>query len=449
MSLLDAVPPGWTLRDVQRDALQQIEACWADTDVLVVRAPVGAGKSLVARTLARWVGRATICTPTNALVAQYQASFPDLPTIPLGAGCGSQAAWTVAEAPAKVLNYWSYLAHRVYEPVVVFDEAHRLVPTLQDMEAVTVWTHLVPIPAWVTTAPDLLVWAEGNRGAEGTTGRVAAGLYRKLRQDPATWEVVAGVGEYRGHSRSYIRVVPLTPRLNRPVLWPPKRVRKLVFVSATFHHEDLVDLGLDGRRVRVVDVGSPIAAADRPIVFCPTANPSRGPGYEAAVREIAGGVARLLDRHPERGLIHTTYAMAQRLRQHLGDHPRLMWHSPDTRAAQYQAWLRDPTPGLCLVGSGMTEGIDLPGDLCRWQVVTKVEWPDLGASAVAAKQAQRPDWYAWAAARSVQQAVGRSSRGPGDYSVTYILDSSFGRLYTDNRSMFAGSFQAALRYGVL
>jgi Rad3-related DNA helicase len=167
------------------------------------------------------------------------------------------------------------------------------------------------------------------------------------------------------------------------------------------------------------------------------------------VGEVAGAVARLLDRHPERGLIHATYAMAQDLRKHLGEHPRLRWHDPDTRAEVYQAWRRDSTPGVCLVGSGMTEGIDLPGDLCRWQAITKVEWPDLGSPAVAAKQAQRPDWYAWAAARAVQQAVGRSSRGPGDWSVSYILDSSFQRLYTDNQAMFAPSFQAALRYGVV
>lgn len=442
------MPEGWTLREVQRLALEKIAEVWAQTDVLVLRAPVGAGKSLVAYAVGRWAGSATLCAPTNGLVGQYLDSFPELPTIPRGSGRASATARAVVAAPVKVVNYWSYLAHRAYSDVVVFDEAHRLIPTLQDMEAVTVWTHLVPLPPWVFTAADLLLWAEANREEPGHAGRVAKALYRKLRQDPGSWTLTSGFGEYRGNLQHYVRLAPLTPRHNRPVLWPPKRVKKLVFVSATFHYEDLVDLGLEGRRVRVVDVPSPIDPADRPVLYTPVASPRRGPGYDAAVGELAAAIKRLLDRHPERGFVHVTYALARDLAKHL-NHPRLRWHDQTTRVSVYQAWLRDPEPGAVMIGAGMAEGIDLVGDLCRWQAVATLPWPDLGDPAVAAKAAARPDWYAWATAQVVQQAVGRSSRGPGDWSVTYILDSSFGRLYTQHRDMFPAAFQAALRCGVL
>lgn len=422
--------------------LLQLERDYARFDVFILRMPVGAGKSRVAHCVASWAGGGTLCTPTNQLVRQYCDTWADLPTLARGSSRGSAAARAVASAPVKVVNYWTYLAHRLYSPLVVFDEAHRLVPSLQDMEQITLWTHLKPVPAWVRTAGDLLVWAEG-----AGEDKLAA----KLRQHTDTYTLEAGVGEYRGHSRSYLRLVPLTPRHNRPVLWP-RSVRKLVFMSGTFHAEDLWDLGLEGRRVKVLDCGSPISPDDRPVVYEPVGSLAAS-AEDRNLPALAGRVRDLLERHPtERGVVHTTYALAAKLRPLLADEPRLRWHSPSTRESVYADWRAEGGAGgfdaPVLVACGMAEGIDLPGALCRWQAVTKLMFPDLSDPAVAAKAAARPAWYAWAAARDLQQAVGRSSRGPGDYSVTYILDSAFAGLYSRHRDMFpVASFQDALHFG--
>jgi ATP-dependent DNA helicase DinG len=235
----------------------------------------------------------------------------------------------------------------------------------------------------------------------------------------------------------------LTPRHNRPILWPARTVRKLVFMSATFSAEDLHDLGLEGRRVRLIDCGSPIDAEDRPVAYWPTANMGLA-GQTAGLPALVARIRQVLSKHPsERGVIHTTYALATKLREALADEPRLKWHTPATAQSVYREWRRDPGP-VVLVACGMTEGIDLPGDLCRWQIVTKLMFPDLTDPAVSAKRQARPEWYAWMPARDLQQAVGRSSRGPGDKSVVYVLDNSFAMLYSKHRDLFAPAFQAAL-----
>lgn len=164
---------------------------------------------------------------------------------------------------------------------------------------------------------------------------------------------------------------------------------------------------------------------------------------------MAARLKQLAARHAnERGVIHTTYALAEKLKAHLGDDPRYRWHTPFTRESVYRQWRREGGNAI-LVACGMTEGIDLPGDLARWQCITKVMYPDLTDPAVAAKQALRPDWYVWSAARDLQQAVGRTSRGPGDYSMTYVLDNSFAMLYSRHRDLFPRAFQDALHTGSL
>ena len=83
----------------------------------------------------------------------------------------------------------------------------------------------------------------------------------------------------------------------------------------------------------------------------------------------------------------------------------------------------------------MYEGVDLPDDLGRWQVITKIPWPSLGDAAIAALAERDPEWYLWETAKTVIQAGGRVSRHENDYGVTYCLDSSFMRLYNEGQHL--------------
>ena len=82
----------------------------------------------------------------------------------------------------------------------------------------------------------------------------------------------------------------------------------------------------------------------------------------------------------------------------------------------------------------MYEGIDLPYDACRWQIVSKVPWPYLGDPAVKYLSEVDPEWYQWETIKTIIQASGRIVRSTDDYGSTFILDASFRRLYTDSKS---------------
>jgi Rad3-related DNA helicase len=436
-------------RPGQRALLAELGDVAREADVLVIRAPVGAGKSRIAHALARWAGGGTILTPTNALVAQYRDTWPDLTSIDKAEG-QARAAFdaqraALRAAPLRVLNYYSYLAHRAYSRTVLVDEAHRLVPTLQNMEAVTLWRHLLPWPDWVRTSTDLLAWAR----TEADTHPRIAKLAQKLSQHPDTYTLEVGVGTYRGHERECLRLLPLTPRHNRPILWPGHSVRKLVFLSATFHPEDLYDLGLEGRRVRVVEMASEIPADRRPVIYTPVG--SMGQAHvDATLPKLEAKLAALLARHAsERGVILVTYALAERLRSGpLGRDPRLVWHTSANAGATLRKWLAGAgRDAKVLVACGMTEGLDLYGDRARWQAVCKLLYPDRGDTAVDAKARARPLWYSWVAARDLQQAAGRVCRGPEDYGVTYVLTSEFAGLWSKHRDLLTPSFREAVRFG--
>lgn len=453
MSILDHFTG--TPRDTQVSVLEQVAKCWHQTDVVIIRAPVGAGKSRIAHCLGSWAGGASICTPDNALVQQYLDTWPGLGHVHRKGRYTREADYQAALASlrsesVKVFNYMSYLAHRrngAYAPTVVFDEAHRLIPTLQDMEAVRLWPHINPELHGVRDLLDLMAWAEQAQERSDATGKLAGRVFKLLNTKAQDYVVESEWTEYRGRERECLRVRPLTPRNNRPVFWPKGRVKKLVFMSATFDAEDLYDLGLDGRRIKVIDSPSPIPAEAAPVVYDPVGSMSYRNRASTIPKLVEWLEARLQQHQGQRGFWHATYAVARELRKtRLGQDPRIRWHARDTRLSAFRRWLNDGSEDSVFVGCGLTEGIDLAYDRARWQVVTNVAFPSKADTAVAAKLQHRPRWYSWCAVRDLLQAAGRVGRAADDYGVTYLPASEFGRLYSRNQDMFPRYFNERLRF---
>ena len=92
----------------------------------------------------------------------------------------------------------------------------------------------------------------------------------------------------------------------------------------------------------------------------------------------------------------------------------------------------------------MTEGIDLVDDLSRFQILCKVPFPYLGDQVSIKRKSIRKNWYEVQTVKSILQSVGRSIRNETDYAITYILDSSFERLYKNNKWMFPNDFQSCI-----
>ena len=81
----------------------------------------------------------------------------------------------------------------------------------------------------------------------------------------------------------------------------------------------------------------------------------------------------------------------------------------------------------------MTEGVDLPNELSRIQILLKVPYLNTLDPILNARRQQDIDWYHWRTALTLFQAFGRSNRNMGDFSTSIILDSRFS--YFINRQL--------------
>ena len=78
-----------------------------------------------------------------------------------------------------------------------------------------------------------------------------------------------------------------------------------------------------------------------------------------------------------------------------------------------------------LVGPCFGQGIDLPGDECRVNIIAKVPYPDMGDKKTRARVAERPSWLDHVTSVRIVQAAGRGVRSEDDWCVTWIVDAQF------------------------
>lgn len=100
----------------------------------------------------------------------------------------------------------------------------------------------------------------------------------------------------------------------------------------------------------------------------------------------------------------------------------------------------DQGPAVLLTPSGF-EGLDLAGDLSRYQIILKAPFGSLGEARMKKILASWPDIYSLLCTMKLVQGAGRSVRGPEDYATTYMLDSNIQRLWTAKNMEWADEFQ--------
>jgi Rad3-related DNA helicase len=100
----------------------------------------------------------------------------------------------------------------------------------------------------------------------------------------------------------------------------------------------------------------------------------------------------------------------------------------------------DQGPAVLLTPSGF-EGLDLAGDLSRYQIILKAPFGSLGEARMKKILAVWPDIYSLLCTMKLVQGAGRSVRGPDDYATTYMLDSNIQRLWTAKNMEWADEFQ--------
>ena len=198
----------------------------------------------------------------------------------------------------------------------------------------------------------------------------------------------------------------------------------VIFLSATILSHKMFSkwLGLDPRDVYHIQVDSPFSVEKRPIELNLAGKMSKNRVKQSAPKSIEI-MQKILKRHEgEKGLIHThSYKCQQYIINNLYNN-RLIAHGTNNRERVLQFFEEDENP-LVLVSPSMSEGVDLPYDKCRFQIIYKIPFPYLGDKQINMRMKKDQRWYAYKTAMTLVQTYGRGMRADDDSCVTYILDS--------------------------
>jgi ATP-dependent DNA helicase DinG len=149
-----------------------------------------------------------------------------------------------------------------------------------------------------------------------------------------------------------------------------------------------------------------------------------------------------------KGVIHTTsYEQLNFIKESISqtNKRRLLVTDPEIQRDEVIAEHVGSIKPTVLISPSLHTGLDLKDDLSRFQIITKVPYPNKGDRWTAAKGKIDEDWYYWQTALRLVQGYGRSVRSKEDWAKTYVLDSAFGYFVKKNRNILPDWFTQAIQ----
>jgi ATP-dependent DNA helicase DinG len=125
----------------------------------------------------------------------------------------------------------------------------------------------------------------------------------------------------------------------------------------------------------------------------------------------------------DKGIIHTTsYKQLDFIKQNISqtNRYRLLETNPDIPRGEVIAEHVDTIKPTVLISPSLYIGLDLKDDLSRFQIITKVPYPDLGDRWINEKRKISGQWYTWQTALRLVQGYGRPKYRINTYQKIYM-----------------------------
>lgn len=166
---------------------------------------------------------------------------------------------------------------------------------------------------------------------------------------------------------------------------------------------------------------------------------------EYTAEKMAIRIKQLHDTYSQNTIVHcNSFLVARLIMEHLGRlHSNIVIQEKDYREQALLDW--QSKDDAIFLSVHYEEGISLNGPKYPINIICKIPFPNL--SDVWVQSRNKLDGWTWYAIETIsrlQQACGRTTRGPEDYSETWILDQSFENLYKRNNNLFQSWFRDAL-----
>lgn len=448
---------GRELREAQVTAMQWVEPRLKTHKQLILNLPVASGKSLILKSLQR-LNPGPIITANNNLTRQYVDTYPDL-NLFIGKShykCGEflttcelkQAALkkTGHDCEACPLNisrnrYKSghpsvvnpmslYYANKNNDPIgkmTYTDEAHAAVSLIRlitqdkiklgpEDKILNLTNELVLIPWLIKKQEDLAKQAiRAVKPENRIKYQDKADKYRIMVENLETNPEVFSL--FYEDNNTILNIMPLTipPRLIRDIFG-----NKGIFMSGTLFEPDIRELTA-GREYEVFHGESPIPVENRRIDLIPPKDTALGYG-KCDPEKLVRHLEKIIDEKGkgERVFIHSTYSLSEQMAP-FWKRNDVITHTKESKADELKKFLNE---GGVMVGSGLSEGIDLKGELCGLNIVTQLNYPNLKDNFVTKRKALGDGqlWYKAETIKHLMQACGRGVRTETDKCVTVVVD---------------------------
>jgi Rad3-related DNA helicase len=231
-----------------------------------------------------------------------------------------------------------------------------------------------------------------------------------------------------------------------------EKCSKILIMSATIlnHKAFCRNVGLSSDDVKFIQVQSDFPVENRPIYPLNIAYLNYNNLQSAQVQaSIARAVDNIMSMHRnDKGIIHTTsYDQLNFIKENISqtNARRLLVTDPEIQRDETIFQHTNTTKPTVLISPSLHTGLDLKNELSRFQIITKVPYPNKSDRWTNAKREKDEEWYYWQTALKLIQAYGRSVRSIDDWAKTYILDSAFGYFVKKNMKIIPDWFRRAIR----
>jgi hypothetical protein len=405
-------------RPAQKGALASLARMFTDDNHFsIIEAPTGAGKTALAVATARYASTlnseefdpgAYILTPHNNLAEQMISDFGGLGLASIRgrrhyeakcAGAYEHAKSKFAESPIGVTNY-AYFLHARHLPerqALILDEGHNLERVLLDMAGFRVTPQICR--AIGIDSPPRFGIPEHGQIVDWLGAVVLPALWKHVKHCMESgvrreWEDltdrVAGYMDMDDHSQwlawsddeGALTVKPLSVTAQARDLFA--RARFVLILSATIFDFRTFRrvLGMPDEAV-TFSAPSDFPLRNRPIIYIPVGDMA-AQKMNHTIPNMCAEIERILNEFSgSKGVIHThSYSINQRVSQYLAAKygHRIIIHGQNPQDREQAIRLHCATDGpSVLVSPSLAEGVDLKGDLARFQIVCKVPYPRLDA----------------------------------------------------------------------
>lgn len=225
---------------------------------------------------------------------------------------------------------------------------------------------------------------------------------------------------------------------------------KILLMSATVLNVNLLctSLGLDRSTVSAYKMTSRFPVEHRPIYMIPTARMVGGKDKQHVWGpKMVSAVDKIISKYKgKRGIIHThNFAIAKMLMDDCKNKRRFLYQENFDNKDDMLLSHAASVDGI-IVAPAMHEGLDLHGDLSRFQILCKTPWPNFFESKQLARRNELdPQYIPWLVALKLVQSVGRSVRSEDDYADTYVIDDTFKEFIKQHKNLIPTWFLDAIK----